>query len=40
MKKEFKIVKIGFLATSIRTQDHVYICRHYARVCKLELVSV
>ena len=40
MKKEFKTVKIGFLAASMRIQARVCVRRHYALVCRLEPKSV
>ena len=40
MKKEFKIVKIGFLATSICMQARICVRRHYARICRLEPMSI
>ena len=40
MKKEFKTVKLGFLAASMRMQARVCIRKHDARVCRLEPKSV
>ena len=40
MKKEFKTIKIGFLAANMRMQARVCVRKHYARVCRLEPKSV
>ena len=40
MKKEFKTVKIGFLAVSMRMQACICIRRYYAHICRIELESI